>query len=170
MRVVSHHHHHHHPFCFNLVHLFESLYHFVYIIRCYYINFRRNSVCLKCDHKRQKAPVVTPDSKSVGDHHSRVSKTWSFVKEEEEEEEEEGEEDGVMGFPVEGGRSSVSRSVEKREKWKLEMTQRMRSNGHEKKKDDDEERESRRCYDRRRIELLGNCSDDGEMDDWFSPT
>ncbi|KAF2607464.1 hypothetical protein F2Q68_00046229, partial [Brassica cretica] len=136
---------------------------------CYYINFRRNSVCLKCDHKRQKAQNVTPDSKSVGDHHSRVSKTWSFV-EEEEEEEEEGEEDGVMGFPVEGGRSSVSRSVEKREKWKLEMTQRMRSNGHEKKKDDDEERESRRCYDRRKIELLGNCSDDGEMDDWFSPT
>ncbi|KAF3525027.1 hypothetical protein F2Q69_00051329 [Brassica cretica] len=137
---------------------------------CYYINFRRNSVCLKCDHKRQKAPMVTPDSKSVGDHHSRVSKTWSFVEEEEEEEEEEGEEDGVMGFPVEGGRSSVSRSVEKREKWKLEMTQRMRSNGHEKKKDDDEERESRRCYDRRKIQLLGNCSDDGEMDDWFSPT
>ncbi|WZZ68636.1 hypothetical protein YC2023_080006 [Brassica napus] len=136
---------------------------------CYYINFRRNSVCLKCDHKRQKAQNVTPDSKSVGDDHSRVSKTWSFV-EEEEEEEEEGEEDGVMGFPVEGGRSSVSRSVEKREKWKLEMTQRMRSNGHEKKKDDDEERESRRCYDRRKIELLGNCSDDGEMDDWFSPT
>lgn len=124
---------------------------------------------MKCDHKRQKAQNVTPDSKSVGDDHSRVSKTWSFV-EEEEEEEEEGEEDGVMGFPVEGGRSSVSRSVEKREKWKLEMTQRMRSNGHEKKKDDDEERESRRCYDRRKIELLGNCSDDGEMDDWFSPT
>lgn len=45
---------------------------------------------------------------------------WSFV-EEEEEEEEEGEEDGVMGFLVEGGRSSVLRSVEKREKWKLEM-------------------------------------------------
>lgn len=43
----------------------------------------------------------------------------------------------------------------------------MRSNGYEKKKDDDEERELRRCYDWRRIEFLGNCSDDGEMDDWF---
>ncbi|CAH2066610.1 unnamed protein product [Thlaspi arvense] len=145
---------------------------------CNYINFRRNSICLKCDHKRQKSPNVPPDSQTVGDRHSRVSKTWSFVEEEsgkrcsgEDEEEEEEEEDGFMRFPVEGGRSSVSRSAEKREQWKLEMAERMRSNGTEKKKDDDEkedEAESRRRYDRRKIELLGNSSDDdGEMDDWF---
>ncbi|KAL1216462.1 Zinc finger protein VAR3 [Cardamine amara subsp. amara] len=137
---------------------------------CNYINFRRNSVCLKCDHKRQKALNATPDSKKGCDHHSEVSKTWSFVEEEkeEEEEEEEEEEDGFMRFPVEGGRSNVSRNAEKREQWKLEMTQRIRNNGYEKKKDDDKEDETEsRFYDRRRMELLGNYSDDGEMDDWF---
>lgn len=76
-----------------------------------------------------------------------------------------------MGFPVEGGRSNVSRSEEKREQWKLEMIQRMRSNGNGKRKDKDDkedETESRR-YDRRKIELLGDCSDDdGEMNDWFA--
>ncbi|CAA7022403.1 unnamed protein product [Microthlaspi erraticum] len=147
---------------------------------CYYINFRRNSICLKCDHKRQKAPNVTPDSKTVGDRHSGVvSKTWSFVEEEsgnqcnvEEEEEEEEEEDGFMGFPVEGGRSNVSRSEEKREQWKLEMKQRMRRsnvNGKRKEKDNKEDETESRCYDRRKLELLGNYSDDdGEMDDWFA--
>ncbi|XP_024012574.1 zinc finger protein VAR3, chloroplastic [Eutrema salsugineum] len=139
---------------------------------CNYINFRRNSICLKCDHKRQKAANVTPDSKRVGDRNSGVSKTWNFVEEESGKRfnvDEEEEEDGFMRFPVEGGRSSVSRSAEKREQWKLEMKQRMRSNGTVKKKEDDkeEETESRRCYDRRKIELLGNSSVDGEMDDWF---
>ncbi|KFK41483.1 hypothetical protein AALP_AA2G136500 [Arabis alpina] len=134
---------------------------------CNYINFRRNSICLKCDHKRQKAPNVTPDSKTGGGDRD---KKWSFVEEEEiEEEEEEEEEDGFMGFPVVGGRSNVSKSVEKREQWKLEMTERMRNNGTGKKNDDkskEDEAESR-FYDRRKIELLGNSSDDGEMDDWF---
>ncbi|EOA35132.1 hypothetical protein CARUB_v10020257mg [Capsella rubella] len=135
---------------------------------CNYINFRRNSICLKCDHKRQKASNVTPESNAVADHHDAVSKKWSFVEEEEEQEKEE-EEDGFMGFPVEGGRSNVSRSAEKRQQWKLEMTQKLRNNGTEAKQDDNDtknETESR-CYDRRRKELLGNVSDDGEMDDWF---
>ncbi|CAN8235703.1 unnamed protein product [Cochlearia groenlandica] len=139
---------------------------------CNYINFRRNAICLKCDHKRQKAYNVTPDSNKVVDHRNRGSKTWSFVEEEsetrcneDEEEEEEEDEDGFMRFPVEGGRSNVSRSVEKREQWKLEMmTQRMRSNVHQKRKDDYKTESS---YERRKIEFLGNFTDDGEMDDWF---
>ncbi|AEE35094.1 Ran BP2/NZF zinc finger-like superfamily protein [Arabidopsis thaliana] len=138
---------------------------------CNYINFRRNSICLKCDHKRQKAANVTPDSKTVADRQSGVTKTWSFVEEESVKRcngEEEEEEDGFMGFPVEGGRSNVSKSAEKREQWKLEMTQRIRSNGTKAKKDDNTKNETEsKCYDRRRNELLGNISDDGEMDDWF---
>lgn len=140
---------------------------FLYIIRCNYINFRRNAVCLKCDHKRQKASNVTPVSKTAADCQNGVTKTLSFVEEEGEQKEEE---DGFMRFPVEGGRSNISKSAEKREQWKLEMAERIRSNGTEAKKDDDtkkkNEKESR-CYDRRRNELLGNISDDGEMDDWF---
>ncbi|XP_010427849.1 PREDICTED: zinc finger protein VAR3, chloroplastic-like [Camelina sativa] len=141
---------------------------------CNYINFRRNSICLKCDHKRQKVPSVTPDSKTVADRHthSGVSKSWSFVEEDSEEHcngEKEEEGDGFMGFPVEGGRSNVSRSAEKREQWKLEMmTQKVRSNGTEAKHDTKKETESRYYDQKRRKELLGNITDDdGEMDDWF---
>lgn len=111
--------------------------------RCNYINFRRNAICLNCDHRRPKAlnvskfsvqpedgkegkravgaNVVSPSSLRRQGQYGGL-KEWRFVDVDEETEVHEqlkGEAWRFMDFPIAGGKSDLSRDIRKREDWKL---------------------------------------------------
>ncbi|EPS65303.1 hypothetical protein M569_09476, partial [Genlisea aurea] len=113
--------------------------------RCNYINFRRNMLCLKCDHPRSDArsrteprlPRRRQSSTYEGDNSIR------FVEE---------PSSGFMDFPVAGGKSDVSLDAKKQELWKEQMAGR----------NEDEDDGSRHNYPI----FLENDDNDG-MAEWF---
>ncbi|KAK6146734.1 hypothetical protein DH2020_020603 [Rehmannia glutinosa] len=116
---------------------------------CNYINFKRNMVCLKCDHKRpiasNSAGVESqPVNNNVKDHQTRPwfvqEKQSRYAGNESLKFVETGSEDhissnssnqmqGFMHFPVVGGKSDLSRNVQKQESWKMEMADKSRTVG-----------------------------------------
>ncbi|KAM7270037.1 hypothetical protein ACFE04_029251 [Oxalis oulophora] len=143
---------------------------------CNYLNFRRNMVCLKCDHKRPKsykafARSVEPkygshpyaanlssasDRKFQGQR-NRTNDFQSFV-EGESCEDNNGSDSldddvGFDDFPIKGGKTKLSQDVEKKEKWKAEMSKR----GIRGTQDD---QESSSATNERRKQLLQTASDE----------
>lgn len=118
-----------------------------FIVRCNYINFRRNAICLNCDHRRPKALNVSEFSvqpedgkgKFVGGENvdspyslkrqGPYLKEWRFVDADEEVEvheqlNSEGGASKFMDFPIAGGKSDLSRDVQRMEEWKSKMMER----------------------------------------------
>ncbi|KAI3453166.1 hypothetical protein Pfo_009829 [Paulownia fortunei] len=149
---------------------------------CNYINFRRNMVCLKCDHRRPIAsnsgyiaskpvnnnvenhemqPWFVPEKQSSygGDDSLKFvetesqdhisSSSWNQVQ-------------GFMDFPVSGGKSDLSRNVQKQELWKMEMADKSRTADH-----------SREDTGRYNASIFQGTSgylasgDDDDMAEWF---
>ncbi|KAL2545876.1 Ran BP2/NZF zinc finger-like superfamily protein [Forsythia ovata] len=108
---------------------------------CNYINFRRNMICLKCDHRRPIASHTAGNSSqpvsNAVNHHQMQNwfgqekqsrdegvNSWKFV-------ESDGKDHtashswnqfpGCIDFPVVGGKSDLSRNVQKQERWKTEI-------------------------------------------------
>ncbi|XP_059649698.1 zinc finger protein VAR3, chloroplastic-like [Cornus florida] len=148
---------------------------------CNYINFRKNMVCLKCDHRRPKASNHADDSTqpshSSGSYNytqpsfrqgrqsgNRGVDMWRFVEDESEENDGSNswnEIPGPVDFPIIGGKSDLSRNMQKQESWKMEMAERSgkaaraRVNAHEFK-----------SAITQSAEFL-ESTDDEEMAEWF---
>ncbi|RVX12425.1 hypothetical protein CK203_011500 [Vitis vinifera] len=123
--------------------------------KCNFINFGRNMVCLKCDHKRPKAsaqpgheirgfssyhkgsrfvkdedetsgePPIRQETQSPNNGTAR----WRFVEDESKDIDGSKSWDGISGFvdfPIAGGKSELSQNSSKRSKWKAEMLEKSR--------------------------------------------
>ncbi|KAM7487775.1 hypothetical protein LguiB_025259 [Lonicera macranthoides] len=139
---------------------------------CNYINFRRNMVCLKCDHRRPK--TFQPVNDNAGLHQSRPyfgqkrehgADKWKFVEDGSEKQDNSNswkQVEGFVDFPVAGGKSNLSRNLEKQEKWKTEMAEKTRSTA----KACENAEEFKSAITRRGLGFL-ESTDDDEMDEWF---
>lgn len=124
----------------------------LFLYRCNYINFRKNSVCLRCDWKRPKA--INNGDFARSEHSSQVdSKSYSFsfvrdsdidakkvVTQKEDSDFWRSSEDdcsdygenrfnswkGFNNFPIIGGRTAVSQDATVRLRWKEKMSRRHR--------------------------------------------
>ncbi|XP_062110191.1 uncharacterized protein LOC133822011 [Humulus lupulus] len=97
---------------------------------------------------------------------------WRFVEEENEEctyPKSKNEASGFVDFPIAGGKSDLSRSAEKRERWKSEMLERSKGTFKAKDDDDDDNGDELRpaCLERR--SEFPYSADDEEMAEWFGP-
>ncbi|KAK3035607.1 hypothetical protein RJ639_033199 [Escallonia herrerae] len=136
--------------------------------KCNYINFRRNMVCLKCDHKRPKASNSTgpPPQSGHNNYKPDVVETSRFVEDEKEDQDGSNlwnDVPGVLDFPIVGGKSSLSPNAQMQERWKLDMTE-------EKKNiatagDNADDFEPAMTW-RRSSDVLESTSDE-EMAEWF---
>ncbi|XP_038697196.1 uncharacterized protein LOC119994838 isoform X2 [Tripterygium wilfordii] len=159
---------------------------------CNYINFRKNMVCLKCDHRRPKAsnalnasPQSTKEKgvysgcgsfkfvsseNEVDKHKSGVQDRpgldmWKFVKEDGEDNDRSISGDrasGIIDFPIIGGKGSLSQDARKREKWKVEMLERIKSAERRSEKND----ESGNANTQKGLNYHQAC-DDVEIAEWF---
>ncbi|KAK1552479.1 hypothetical protein Q3G72_017763 [Acer saccharum] len=153
---------------------------------CNYINFRRNMMCLKCDHRRPKTAIdmktsaqlgadegyrnlgnIEAKDRSVGRDGQRKNRgagMWSFVEEESENDNQSDswdEDSGFVDFPIAGGKSALSQNPHKREKWKLEISERNKSTEGTRETDD-----SRSADNQKRLDIL-ESTDDEEVAGWF---
>ncbi|XP_042018895.1 uncharacterized protein LOC121766694 [Salvia splendens] len=103
---------------------------------CNYINFKRNMVCLKCDHRRPIASqtVNKNNQTQVWHEHERSSRykgddSFKFVESENEDQigSSSYQSPGFKDFPVAGGKSDLSREVQKHDSWKREMAVKSRA-------------------------------------------
>lgn len=114
--------------------------------RCNYINFKRNMVCLKCDHKRPKALNPPPQRSQSASNYMNRSSTRPYFGQERRLYRDEGDDELkfvdneeyclnsssaspglVVDFPIIGGRSELSQDAEKQERWKREMAEQNKS-------------------------------------------
>lgn len=84
-----------------------------------------------------------------GDDDGSHSKSWN-------------EASGFVDFPIAGGKTELSRNLQKRDKWKLKMLERSKGGMRDMANDDG----SRSASIPRSLEL-SDCTDDEEMSDWF---
>ncbi|XP_057777542.1 uncharacterized protein LOC130996056 [Salvia miltiorrhiza] len=142
---------------------------------CNYINFKRNMVCLKCDHKRPIAsqPVNNSlrNSQTQPWHEQERSSRYKgddsiiFVKSENEDQigsRSWNQAPGFKDFPVAGGKSELSRDVQKHDSWKREMAAKSRIVIHE--REDSGRHKSYIFRGRREYPASG---DDDDMAEWF---
>ncbi|KAL6566329.1 hypothetical protein OROGR_001944 [Orobanche gracilis] len=151
---------------------------------CNYINFKRNMVCLKCDHKRpipsSNAGIASQTANNdVKSHQMRAwfgqlkqsghegGRPLDFVETESEGHASSSSLEEVpnfMHFPVVGGKSDLSRDVERQQLWKIEMAEKSRNEGRPRK--DSFRHDS---YDIRggMKEYLISSDDDDDMSEWF---
>ncbi|XWS69380.1 hypothetical protein CRYUN_Cryun04dG0174200 [Craigia yunnanensis] len=160
------------------------------LYRCNYINFRRNMVCLKCDHKRPNASITSTQfedddgdyinhdasgfrsggcegniGKSAGQDGKQCKgeDMWRFVRDENEDEECSDswtENSKFIDFSLLEIRL-LSFKTEVKWKWELEMSKRSKSLTRIMQNDES------KCSDsQRKLELL-ESSDDEEMPGWF---
>lgn len=147
--------------------------------RCNYINFKRNMVCLKCDHKRPKAFNSSPlPSQSIsGNMPNR--RTRPFFGQEKQCREEGFDElkfvesqhnsssfddvSGFIDFPVIGGKSDLSQNVQRQDRWRREMAEQNRSASKAKENAD----LFKSSIIRAGREFLQSNEDDDEMAEWF---
>ncbi|XP_057960671.1 uncharacterized protein LOC131152812 isoform X2 [Malania oleifera] len=151
---------------------------------CNYINFRKNMVCLKCDYRRPKSSKHSDNStqphnanggfvrdeaydkpldRRDGTSRSKDGDFWRFVENESEDHHGSHPNHEILGFvdfPITGGKSELSRSVEKRERWKIEMAARSR---HSSKTTENVDKPVNL---QRRLDFL-KSTDDDEMAEWF---
>lgn len=149
--------------------------------RCNYINFRKNMVCLKCDHRRPKASNSRGScAQAVNDNgDNRLSRPyfgeerrsgdastdrWNFVQAESENEISSNSmnEPRLFDFPIAGGKSSVSQNLQKQASWKQEMAERSKNAIRAKENADD----FKSAIMQRRSEFL-EPTDDEDMAEWF---
>ncbi|KAL8520860.1 hypothetical protein ACS0TY_011422 [Phlomoides rotata] len=150
---------------------------------CNYINFRRNMVCLKCDHRRQIAsngaditsqPVNSSVKKYPQEKQSRHEcvDSLKFVESESQDHISSSSlnrSTGFMDFPVVGGKSDLSRNVQKQELWKMEMAAKSRTVDRAR---DDTREDTRKDSGRHNSYIFRGtsknlASDDDDMAEWF---
>ncbi|KAL9166664.1 hypothetical protein ABFS82_05G045200 [Erythranthe guttata] len=141
---------------------------------CNYVNFRRNMLCLKCDHKRPIASQHVYDN--LQNHHQTQSwfgqekqskyvysydDSLKFV-ESESQDESSSRNNGpdFLDFPVIGGKSGFSKSVQNQESLKMEIIEKSRTVGC----DNDKYNPS---IIRGTSESLACDEDDDDMAEWF---
>ncbi|GAA0171058.1 hypothetical protein LIER_25184 [Lithospermum erythrorhizon] len=149
---------------------------------CNYINFRKNMVCLKCDHKRPKSKNhlsknSQPTSNNMGyrrtrpifgeEMHSKEDEDtiWEYVGRENDTNKHSNSWNQIPAFedfPILGGKSHLSRDVQRQERWKREM-ELSRKNA---KKDRENAENFKRSILNKDVDPF-HCSDDEEMADWF---
>ncbi|KAK3043104.1 hypothetical protein RJ639_001219 [Escallonia herrerae] len=134
---------------------------------CNYINFRRNMVCLKCDHKRPKASNSTGPPVQSGHNHYKPHAVDMHRFVEEEKEDRDGsnlwnEVPGMLDFPIVGGKSSLSRNARMQERWKIDMTEKKKNFTTARNNADDFEP----AMTWRSSDVLESTSDE-EMAEWF---
>lgn len=144
---------------------------------CNYINFRRNMVCLKCDHRRpiasNSADIASQPVKNHQTHPQYMEERWSrfkgddslkFVKSESEDigSSSWDQAPGFKDFPVLGGKSDLSRDVQKHNLWKMDMAARSRTKSHEM-----EDSNRHNSYGRRATSEYPASGDDDDMAEWF---
>lgn len=143
----------------------------IYICRCNYINFKRNMVCLKCDHRRPIASQTVNKNNQTQVWHeqersSRYKGDNSFKFVESENEDQIGsssyQSPGFKDFPVAGGKSDLSRDVQKHDSWKRKMAVKSRAVIRE---TEDSGRHEAYIFQGRREDPASGVDDD--MAEWF---
>lgn len=159
--------------------------------RCNYINFRRNMVCLKCDHKRPRSSAE-PVHEDGGYHNSnrvsfvggdanivnngscagqcrgvqnRSANRWRFVVEENDDCSHSNSLDKAsrfVDFPIAGGKTELSQNPQKRDRWRLRMLEKSKGATTDLASDD----EVRSASIERRAQF-SDSTDDEEMAEWF---
>ncbi|KAG8382712.1 hypothetical protein BUALT_Bualt05G0105900 [Buddleja alternifolia] len=135
---------------------------------CNYINFKRNMVCLKCDHRRPIASYAA-DIASQPVNNNVKNDSLKFVENEIEDHSSLSswnEERGFMDFPIIGGKSDLSRDVQKQELWKMEMSNK-NSTGVCAREDTGKYNNSNFHKKREYLAFGDDDDDDDEMAEWF---